>query len=169
MGGHPSTRTRDARRDATRRDDAKTKKKIYRTWVTMFPSRTAITVTGTHNPSSVNTCVIPALEPKAPTPESSRARGVTHAPRRVAERDVVGRVVIVTEDGVVNADAREDNIIIVVVEWRRTRPPPPSSPSEPPGGGARARGVARPSACPMMVRSSYGDHTTGEVGRCEFV
>jgi len=82
----------------------------------MFPSRTAITVTGTHNPSSVNTCVIPALEPKAPTPESNRARGVTHAPRRDAGRDVVARVIVAMGDGAVNADAREDNIIAVVVE-----------------------------------------------------
>lgn len=115
----------------------------------MFPSRTAITVTGTHNPSSVNTCVIPALEPKAPTPESSRARGVTHAPRRVAARDVVARVV--TEDGVVNVDAREDNIIIiVVVEWRRERPRRPLMSRR--VGRRACVGVGGPSVCTNMVR-----------------
>ena len=32
-----------------------------------------MTVTGTHRPSSVNSCVMPALFPKTPTPASYRA------------------------------------------------------------------------------------------------
>ena len=90
---------------------ARTHKKKFpriRTCVTTFPSRTAITVTGTHNPSSVNTCVIPALDPNAPTPASRRARGVAHARRRVAPLEYFDDDAIVNDD-VVNADARIDN------------------------------------------------------------
>ena len=96
--------------DATTRTRAHTHKKFprIRTCVTTFPSRTAITVTGTHNPSSVNTCVIPALDPNAPTPASRRARGVAHARRRVAPLEYFDDDAIVNDD-VVNADARIDN------------------------------------------------------------
>ena len=38
-----------------------------------MPAWTAMTVTGTHRPSSVNSCVMPALFPKTPTPASYRA------------------------------------------------------------------------------------------------
>ena len=60
--------------------------------VTKLPSRTPITVTGTHNPSSVNICVIPALLPKHPTPLSRRACVCT------ARRDVVDDVIVDLRD-----------------------------------------------------------------------
>jgi hypothetical protein len=53
----------------------------------------------------VNTCVIPALDPNAPTPASRRARGVAHARRRVAPLEYLDDDAIVNDD-VVNADAR---------------------------------------------------------------
>ena len=99
-------------RATPKRPRARAHKKFprIRTCVTTFPSRTAITVTGTHNPSSVNTCVIPALDPNAPTPASRRARGVTHARRRVAPLEYFDDDDVVNDD-VVNADARIDNDI----------------------------------------------------------
>lgn len=80
----------------------------------MFPSRTAMTVTGTHNPSSVKICVMPALDPNAPTPESRRARVVVV----VAARRVVVAGVFTLNFGA-NVDVVRD---IIISSVRRSVP-----------------------------------------------
>jgi len=52
-----------------------------------------MTVTGTHNPSSVKICVIPALFPKTPTPPSTLAKVCNRAPLEEEEEDVVDEVI----------------------------------------------------------------------------
>jgi hypothetical protein len=53
----------------------------------------AMTVTGTHSPSGVNSCVMPALLPKTPTPASKRALTESPPDRAVEAlvRTAVGR------------------------------------------------------------------------------
>lgn len=77
--------------------------------VTKFPSRIPITVTGTHNPSSVNICVMPALLPKHPTPLSKRACVRTGVVRACAG---ARRAAVVL--GIVGANA--DAVKLVVVQ-----------------------------------------------------
>ena len=99
--------------------------------VTKFPSRIPITVTGTHNPSSVNICVLPALLPNHPTPLSKRAcvrTGVERAcagARRAAV--VLGIIVGANADAVklvvvqanMVANETEDKVVRSFVRRRR--------------------------------------------------
>ena len=68
-----------------------------------------MTVTGTHNPSSVKICVIPALFPKTPTPPSTLAKVCNRAPleEEEEEEDVVVDEVIKEERALNEEDLRE--------------------------------------------------------------
>ena len=67
-----------------------------------------MTVTGTHNPSSVKICVIPALFPKTPTPPSTLANVCNRAPlEEEEEEDVVVDEVIKEERALNEEDLRE--------------------------------------------------------------